>query len=150
MIGDAEVGMLAPIVVLRDGEQLTFDVKNARREEAEQMIVQASATTDEPTRAREVLGISLSPLTAEARQEAGLDEDAKGVLVREVSEDSVAFEKGIREGDLIVEVDYRSVTTIGEILSGIEDVRDAGRKTVLMQIERGSERRFVALPIGSG
>lgn len=150
VIGDAEVGMLAPIVVLRDGEQLTFDVKIARREEAEQMIVQASATSEEPIREREVLGISLSPLTAEARQEAGLDEEVKGVLVREVSEDSVAFEKGIREGDLIVEVDYRPVTSVGGVLSGIEDVKDAGRKTVLMLIERGDERRFVALPVDSG
>ena len=150
VIGDAEVGMLAPIVVLRDGEQLTFDVKIARREEAEQMIVQASATSDEPTTEREVLGISLSPLTAEAREEAGLDEEAKGVLVRQVSEDSVAYEKGIREGDLILEVDYRSVTSVGDVLSGIEDVRDTGRKTVLMHIERGDVRRIVALPIGSG
>lgn len=150
VIGDAEVGMLAPIVVLRDGEQLTFDVRIARREEAEQMIVQAAATSDEPTMEREVLGISLSPLTAEARQEVGLDEGANGVLVREVNEDSVAFEKGIREGDLIVEVDYRPVTSVGGVLSGIEDVKDAGRKTVLMLIERGEERRFVALPVDSG
>ena len=150
VIGDAEVGMLAPIVVLRDGEQLTFNVRIARREEAEQMIVQASATPGEPIREREVLGILLSPLTAEVRQEIGLDEGAKGVLVRDVNEDSVAYEKGIREGDLIVEVDYRSVTSVGGVLSGIEDVRDAGRKTILMQIERGEERRFVALPVGSG
>ena len=148
-IGDADVGMMAPITVLRDGNELTLSVKIARREEAESILVQASTTTGEPIR-QQVLGIVLSPLTAEVRQEAGLADGTKGVLVQEVNENSAAFEKGIREGDLIVEVDYRSVDSVDKVLQSVDEVRSAGRQTVLILIERDNDRRFVALPVDSG
>ena len=149
IIGDAEVGRSAPIEILRDGKRMTLNVVVARREDAEQLVVMASASQEEPVR-ENALGLSMESLTAENREAHGLDEDAVGVLILDVDEDSEAFEKGIRDGDLIVEVDYDSVDSVSDVLEGIEAVSEAGRNTVLIWIERDGERRFVALPVEAG
>ena len=54
------------------------------------------------------LGISFQPLTKDLAGGFGLDE-AQGVLVAEVFENSPADEAGLREGDVILEIDGRPV-----------------------------------------
>jgi serine protease Do len=72
------------------------------------------------------------------------------VIVIGVNDGGIAAEKGIRPGDLIVEVSQEEVSDPGDIAKCIEEARKAGRKSVLLLVDGQAGLRFVALRIGEG
>ncbi len=152
MVGDAEVGKAARLVVWRDGKTVTLKVVLGRREEAEaaQNGARNGGAEDGGKAApaeKQILGLTLSEITDGIREEMGLGPDAGGLLIKAVDESSPAFEKGLRPGDLIAEVAQQKIETIRDFEKRIEEVRDAGRKSVLLLVRRAGEPRFVALPV---
>ena len=145
-VGNAEVGKTVRVVVYRDGKTQTLKVVLGRREDAERdTVVPASAQPD--TTEQEAMGMKLTDLTAEIRQSLDLDESVRGVAVVTVDENSEAFEKGLRSGDVIAEVAQKPVTSPGAVTSAFKEARDAGRKSVLLLVRRGGDPRFVALSL---
>ncbi len=81
------------------------------------------------------------------RAKAGLDPKIKGLLVMEIDPDSPAAQKSIKPGDIIVEAQQEPVATSEDIQKGIDKVKQAGGKTVLLLVEDGKgDTRFVAVP----
>lgn len=144
-VGATEVGKAVEVVVFRDGEAVTLEVTLGRRETAE-AVPAAMTSPDAPSEA-EVLGMTLSTLTPELRAELGLAETVTGILVKDIDEMSDAFEKGLRMGDLITEAGQQPVATLADLEARIADGKDAGRKSLLLLIRRGSDPRFVALSL---
>ena len=58
--------------------------------------------------------------------------------------------RGIQAGDIIVSVKSTDVTSAEDIEKAVGAATKAGRKAILVQIERDSTNRFVALPVGQG
>ena len=138
------------MVVFRDGKTVTLKVTLGRREEAEGA-VPAVAKGDGPEQApeatKEVLGLTLAPLTDEMRSELGVSDDLVGLAVGAVDESSEAFEKGLRAGDVITEAGQQKVATIFDFEQRVAEVKEAGRKSLLLLVRRGGDPRFVALGI---
>jgi serine protease Do len=145
-VGNAPVGEAVRVIVFRDGEEQTLRVTLGRREEAERAVPAVMMGEAEP-RVEDFMGMSVSDLTAEIRQELGLDEDAMGVAVTGVDEESDAYAKGLREGDLIEEAGQLAVSTVDELEERIEEARESGQKSFLLLIRRGDDPRFVALSL---
>ncbi len=144
-VGETEIGKEVRVKIFRDGETETLRVTLGRREEAERP-VPASVTTTEPITS-DFLGLTVSNMTDELRAQLGLPESAEGLVVADVAEDSEAYEKGLRAGDLITEAGQEKVETVADLESRIEDAREAGRKTVLLLVRRNGDPRFVALSL---
>ena len=142
-VGNTEVGKEVRVLVFRDGKTETLRVTLGRREEAEQP-VPASINREEPMTS-EFLGLTVSNMTDELRQQLGLSEDAEGLVVANVAEDSEAYEKGLRAGDLITEAGQEKVATVAELEARIDEAREAGRKSLLLLVRRDGDPRFVAL-----
>jgi len=64
-----------------------------------------------------------------------------------VVEGSVAQERGIRPGDVIVEVAQTEVAQPAQVQDKVREQRTQGRRSVLIMVERGGEQRFVGLPV---
>jgi uncharacterized caspase-like protein len=95
---------------------------------------------------RRNIGFVLASLTDELRKKLGLGNDVKGVLVLEVP--AAAAEKGVKPGDVIMEVNQDPVTSIQDVDEGIRKLKKAGRKSVLLRLESGKGGlRFVAVPV---
>jgi serine protease Do len=94
------------------------------------------------------LGLALSPLTDELRTTHRLGSDVKGVLVIEVDPASPAAGRGVRAGDVIVEVANQPVGTVEDVGKAVESVRTAGRNVLLRLEDATGELRFVAVPAG--
>jgi len=95
-----------------------------------------------------LFGLGLAPLTDDLRSKYNLDPKTKGVLVTEVDPASPAAEKGIKAGDVIVEIAQEPVNTVDDVAKGIDKVKNAGSKAVLLRLEGGKgDMRFVALPV---
>jgi serine protease Do len=72
-----------------------------------------------------------------------------GVAVSAVEPSSKAAELGVRQGDVILEVNGKTVSTPDDVVDGINEARGRGRKYVTVQLRSRDQQRFVALPIGA-
>ncbi|MCV3270389.1 DegQ family serine endoprotease [Roseobacter sinensis] len=148
-VGNSPVGETVRVTVLREGATQTLRVTLGRREEAEGAVPAVAAGPDgedEPT-TKDVLGLSLTTLTDEIREELGVDDKTQGLAVTEVDETTEAFEKGLRAGDIITEAGQQKVTSISELEERIAAAKDAGRKSLLLLVRRAGDPRFVALSL---
>jgi serine protease Do len=74
----------------------------------------------------------------------------EGVLITDVDPGSDAVQKGIRVGDLILEIGGLPVNRPEDVVNGINEANRLQRRAVLMRIKSGSETRFVALQLRRG
>ncbi len=146
-VGNTEIGKKVSVVVFRNGRNLTFQVEVGHREEAEVVLASLDGEPERP-RDGEVLGLSMSPLTDELRAELGLDDDAGGLVVRDLDRNSEAFMKGIRPGDVVYEAGQEKVATLEDFEARIAEAGKAGRNSILLFIRRAGQPRFVALTLG--
>jgi serine protease Do len=109
--------------------------------------VPAAQPSDPAPVERDLLGMTVVPLTAEIREALGLPEGATGLAVRAVEEGSEAATKGLQEGDVIAEAGQQPVATVTDLEDRLDEVREAGRKSLLLLVRRGGEPRFVALSV---
>ncbi len=146
-VGDAQIGAEVPVTVYRDGETVELAVTLGRREEAQAVRTAATPEDMPESQESELLGITVSPLDEEMREELGLSSGMDGLVVTDVDEESEAFEKGIRAGDVITEAGQEKISSSSELQDRIEVAKEAGRKSILLLIRRGGDPRFVALPV---
>ncbi|MBE9476436.1 MAG: Do family serine endopeptidase [Proteobacteria bacterium] len=147
-VGGSEVGKSVRVIIQRDGKTQTVKVVLARREDAEKSLVVPAVVKPEAATQVESLGIEMVSLSAEIRKQLGLPQDATGVAIVSVDDESDAFEKGLRKGDLIAEVGQMAVESPKDVAKAIQAANDAGRKSVLLLVRRNGNPRFVALSLG--
>jgi len=93
------------------------------------------------------VGLTLKPLTLDARDEHDIAEDVTGVLVADVDPAGSAAAKGIRPGDVIVEVGQEPVMTPVEVEARIREAVEKDKKSVLFLIQSRGDLRFVPLSV---
>jgi serine protease Do len=94
----------------------------------------------------EALGLTLSELTDELRGEYELADDAEGIVIVAIEETSAAFEKGLREGDLIVEAGQEAIDTPAQFIALIDKMEEEDRKSVLLLVRRkDGDLRYLAV-----
>ena len=147
-VAEAPAGEPVDVVVQRQDGPVTLSVTLGRRETAEGTGNATAGQGGDGPAQQDILGMSLSALTAEMAQDMGLPDDTKGLLVQEVDPASEAAEKGLAPGDIITEAGQQPVALIADLNARIDEVREAGRKSLLVLVRRDGEPRFVALPVG--
>ncbi|WP_299282815.1 Do family serine endopeptidase [uncultured Tateyamaria sp.] len=148
-VGNSPVGETVRVVVFRDGETVTLRVTLGRREEAEGATPAVADTPAEPEEAetKEVLGLTLSTLTDELIEQLSVGEGQQGLAVTDVDETSEAYEKGLRAGDVITEAGQQKIASIADFETRLAEVKEAGRKSLLLLVRRAGDPRFVALSL---
>jgi serine protease Do len=152
IVAETPIDKTVKVTVWRKRKEVALDVKVGELNEDDQ---QAALTPKqqppaEPAGTVKALGLSLANLTPELRERFSLAEDSAGVVVTDVAPDSAASEKGMRAGDVIVEVAQEEVKTPLQITGKIDEAKKAGRKSVLLLVDRQGDLRFVALKIDQG
>ena len=69
-----------------------------------------------------------------------------GVVVADVDPESAAAEKGLKQGDVILEVAGKSVSRPSEVAQAMEEAKSGGKKSVLLRVKSGDGEHFLALP----
>ena len=142
-IARLDVGATAMLEVWRDGEILTIEAIVGEPAEAEAEVAASLPEGDD----LEELGVRLGALDDAARQAYGIGEDVAGVVVTDLERRGVAAGKGIRIGDVIVSVGNDAVTSPAAVAAGIRLAEENKRQAVLLLMNRGGEKRYVALPL---
>lgn len=149
-VGNSPVGATVRVTVMREGKSQTIAVVLGRREDAnsdEEPAAEDEPESSEAPMVTSMLGLTVTPLTPEIRQELGAGDDMEGLAVTEVEEGSEAFEKGLRAGDIITEAGQQEIKTIDDLNARIDAAREAGRKSLLILVRRAGDPRFVALTL---
>lgn len=149
LVADTKVGKTVDIQVFRDGAMETLQVEIGLLEEPTLAAAESSDGAPAAPAEETVLGLSLMPITDEQRQAFGLPPEAEGLVVTGVAEGSDAFDKGMREGDVITEVGQSAVTSAREMRERIKSAEEAGRNSILLQVRRDGAPRFVALNLSN-
>ncbi|MDR6288567.1 DegQ family serine endoprotease [Inquilinus sp. 2KB_12] len=155
VVADTPVDKQVPVVVWRKGQRKELPVTLGDLEAAEESGLLASNTPDGPGEATkpeslDALGVTLSAITDALKKQYSLADDQKGVVVTAVTGGSPAGEKGLKAGDVIVEVGQAEVANPADVAKKVKEARDGGRKSVLLLVQSGADLRFVALPVGQG
>ena len=144
-IAGVSPGSQAKLSVLRNGkdETLTASIVKLGGNSGSQ-----SGSGNEESNSHESIGVALSALTDNLRQQLGVDDSVRGAVVQSVKPDSAADQAGIRPGDIIVGVGDHAVASPHE---AVNDVHAALRqdKTVALRILRDGQSLFVAVSPGS-
>jgi len=139
-----KVGMMAPgtkikVTLARKGEIKTLTLTLGKMPNEQQ----AKADTSDEMSAGDSprLGLNLAP----AKDVAGSGD--QGVAVVGVDPNGPAAERGIKTGDVILDVAGKAVANTAEVRKALSDARTAGKNTVLLRVKTAEATRFVALPI---
>ena len=133
---------VARLDVLRDGREHKLKATLAHRP----AVAPVAAPAPKPPAPHRSLGMDLQNLTPELAAELGVAEG--GVLVSSVDPNGAAFRKGIREGDVIREVNRVPVTDV-DALAEVLKSRRPGEKILLRAIHQGRGHYVVLEPVNS-
>jgi serine protease Do len=150
IVADTEVGREVDVIVWRDGEKITLQVSVGQLDDDK--IASANGDDNEPNGSSKVvdidtLGMSVAAINDDVRERFDLAEDSHGVIVVAVENGGQAAEKGMRPGDLIIEVSKKTINKPSEIQDRIKEARKAGRKSILLLVEAQAGLRYVGLNI---
>ncbi len=95
--------------------------------------------------AREKLGVEVSDIDRSLSRSLGIDRKGGGVAVTGVRRGSIASRNGIREGDVIVEINQRPIETVADYDRSLRDFEEGD--VALFLIEREGSTFFVGLRI---
>lgn len=136
LIAGIEPGAAANIEVVRDSRRLVLSVSLSERRES------AIVASVPPSRTEVKLGIDVQDLNADLAEKFKL-KDSKGVLIAKVDSGSIAQAEGLREGDLIKEVNRSEVASVTEFTEAVKRVKRG--ETVLLRVMRETRAFFVVL-----
>jgi serine protease Do len=105
-------GSRVKLSVIRDGKELPFTVTLAERGVESKADREKSARGSDESRGK--IGISVQSLTSDVRRMAGIDAGTEGLFVQHVKEVSPAADAGLREGDVITQINGRPVGSTEE------------------------------------
>jgi serine protease Do len=149
IVADTEPGKEVDVVVLRNGEEMSFRVTTGRLEESEEAAAKRSdGETPEDAPPVSVLGLELVPMSAALREQYKIDDKVEGLVVVAVDTASNAAERGIAPGMVVVEVAQERVNTLAEMVTRIEEMKKQDRRSVMLLVSDPSgEFHYVALRI---
>jgi len=153
IVAETPIDKSVKVTVWRKKKEQAFDVKVGELQETEQQAAvqpQQQPQPSSPGSTVKALGLSLAAASADLKQKFSLADETSGVIITEVAGDSPAAEKGIRPGDVIIEVAQEEVKDPAKVAQKVEEARKAGRKSILMLVDRAGDLRFVALRIDQG
>jgi serine protease Do len=145
-IAELEPDSQVKLSIVRYGDERVVDMKLGAFPSAKKL---AALQEDKPADSGEQmkdLGLSLAP----AVKFPGAGEE--GVVITEVDPSSDAADKGLKPGDIILQVAGVTVSDPGDVAAGVKKAMAASKTDkdtvkVLMQVKTGDQTRFVALSL---
>jgi serine protease Do len=132
-------GETVPVKVLRDGATKTLQVSVKEMPETERLANKApQGKNDEGT----LNGVTVTDVDRAARQQFDLPAHINGVVVTDVQPDSAAADAGLRPGDVIQEINRKTVKTAEE---AVQMTEKSDGKTTLLRVWRNGGSHYVVV-----
>src|SRR5881296_1258147 len=145
MIGSMAPGTKVQIEVNREGQSKIFNVELAEMPpgEAEQGAETSPEESAQPEKATVFGGVAVADVTDEIRNALNLSKDVKGAVIAEIDADSPAAKAGLREGDVIQEVNKQPVRNAKDLVAISKKLKP--NEKILIRVWSQGRSGFVAL-----
>jgi serine protease Do len=140
MVGQNAPGKKLEIKIWREGKFKSLSVTLKEMPDSEP-VSDLNSAESEGAEATGLSGIDLTDIDDEARRKFALPAVLGGALVAAIDEDSVAFEAGLRDGDVIQEINHKSIATAKEAMAAAYGMK--GKRLMLRVWSRGSSHFLV-------
>ena len=134
LVAETRVGKSVDVVVMREKKEVHLSVKVEELTE-EKIAAQSSAPVQS-------LGMKVDNLTQQLRQQFGTGEKS-GVIVVGVDPGSLADEAGIQKGDVIKQVNRKTVRNMGDFNEAMS--QKSSDQLLLLLLKRGKQALYVTL-----
>jgi serine protease Do len=149
VVAETPIDAHVPVDIWRGGHRQTLQVVVAEMPED---IKPAAATRPaKPSAPPSVdltsLGLKLAPITDDLRDKYKLDDKLKGIIVTDVSATGIAADRGLKPGDVIVEVQQQAVAVPADLQKRLSEAKGLGKKSVLLLVQNKDGMRWIPLPV---
>jgi serine protease Do len=134
VVARTPVGRSVKTTVIRDKKRVPLTIKVGELKEEEVV----ASTPQEPSK----LGLAVQNVTPEMAESLGLSR-ATGAVVTAVQPQSPAAEAGLRRGDIILEVNRKTVASADELEKMLTQIKPG--ENLLFLISRGGNNLFLAM-----
>lgn len=135
IVGQTKVGSTAKLTIWRDKKATTLNVTVAER------TPQALAAGAPKAQTSSELGVTVEKVPAEMASKLGLKE-GQGLIVKEVKPDGSGAAIGLRQGDIVLEVDGKIVSNTEGFNKQVAEAKKNG--IIRLMIQRGAATIFLA------
>jgi len=134
IVASAQVGEKISVKVIRDGKEMMFSVKVTERKESVDMAATRGGSA--------FFGIVVQEITPEMARQLGVARDT-GVIITEIEEGSPADGVGLRQQDIIIQVNKAKISSLKDYTKEMSSA--AEKKSVTLLIRRGKSTFWVGL-----
>jgi serine protease Do len=145
MIGSMAPGTKVQIEVNREGQSKTINVELAEMPAgvAEEGAEATPEESVQPEKATVFGGVAVADITDDIRTALNLSKDIKGAVIAEIDADSPAAKAGLREGDVIQEVNKQPVKNAKDLVAISKKLKP--NEKILIRVWSQGRSGFVAL-----
>ena len=173
IVAESPVGKAVDVLVLRDGKQQTVKVTLGRLEDTAEEDDDKDQPAAQPPQGQQgnnqapqskppadqkgqtgqqepstLFGMTLAPLDEARRKSFSIVESVEGVVVTAIEPNSPAAQKGLKVGEVIVEVAQDFVENPSDVSKRINMLKAEGRRNAHVMVSDASGNlRFIALPL---
>ena len=138
-------------IVVRKGKEEKKIVKLGRLDDTEKpqpAVASRSTPPEDKSVVQKALGLQLAGITPELRTRYKIKESVTGVVITGVDAGSVASEKRLAPGSVIVAIEQEQVNAPADVTNRVEQLKKAGKKTALLLVaSTEGDMQFVALSL---
>ena len=145
MIGSMAPGTNVQLEVNREGQKKTFNVELAEMPAgvAEEGAEASPEESAQPEKATVFGGVAVADITDDIRNALNLSKDVKGAVIAEIDAESSAAKAGLREGDVIQEVNKQPVKNAKDLVAISKRLKP--NEKILIRVWSQGRSGFVAL-----
>jgi serine protease Do len=144
IVGSSDGGDKVTLGVLRGEDNLELEVILGDMVESAKL----AGNTANAQQELKDLGLALSPMTDELRNQLGVDSDTSGAVVVNIDPNGLAARKGLRRGDVLVKAGGAPIDGPNDLEKALKTAKKLGRKSVPILVKRGDSQQFSTLPVG--
>ncbi len=137
VVSSEPVGKTVVVKIIRQGQEKTIRVTLGELNEEEESPAIRKTSADE-------LGLTVDELTPEDARNYGVS-DTTGLIILQVASNSPAAEAGLKQGDIILEIDQEQVKDLTQFNKKLESYKEGD--TILFLIKRQESTLYLTLKV---
>ena len=147
MVAETQIGKAVDVILWRKGKKTTVKVTLGELDDTQVAAATPGPETLGDAGEVDALGLALATITPALREQYELGDKTDGVVITGVDDAGSAAEKGLRPGDVIVEVDQEEVSSPDEVAEKVKRARDEGYRVVTLLVFRQGDFQWVAVKL---
>jgi len=144
-VSQTPINTTVQVKLLRDRKEIAVEVKVA---ELPKKLAESSSHEQEQGEGNDeesgaLAGLIVRELTPDLARRFGYDENEKGVVVLKAESGSRVFEAGVRQGDIILQINQKNIASLDEYKKMVSKMKAKDR--ILLLIRRKGQDLFVTV-----